>query len=377
MNPDLNVSSAVGPMAGLRAGWRRPRRSAGRLVRRLGLSVAVLAILLTGASAALADGGTSIASAPRVTNGQQEFGNTANGAVAGDCSWFTTVATDYASFWLLPVAAGDNLTIDWEGSGVVWAGLWPVGTNDFNVNDATTAEQDTLGSNGAQEDTLTATQDGVMPLEFDNCGGFRGVSPGPYDFTVHVHHGVVFSVPALTTLPLTGSLSVGVRNPDGVTITDPSLSVALQVQGGDGNWTTVGSAPAISGVANIKYSIANSLAGQQVSVQSATNGDASYSSQASSPQTVTLAARPVAPPKPPKQKLRALSLRHAGKAVIGQLRSRAVGVKITVSHQTRSGWITLLRLHSGKQGKFSYRLPRRFKGTLRFAAPGGSATITL
>jgi hypothetical protein len=62
-------------------------------------------------TAALADGGKTIAGATPATFGQQEFGNTATGGQSpGQCS---SNAMHYRSWWNVGVSAGDLVTIDW------------------------------------------------------------------------------------------------------------------------------------------------------------------------------------------------------------------------------------------------------------------------
>ena len=76
-------------------------------------SLLLTALCLFGAlllpSSAMAEGGTSIATAPVVTWGEQEFGNTAQGT-------HLFVPHGFDQFWGLNVVAGDKLTIDWEGA---------------------------------------------------------------------------------------------------------------------------------------------------------------------------------------------------------------------------------------------------------------------
>jgi hypothetical protein len=61
---------------------------------------------------AFAAGGATIASAPTVAYGQQEFGNTAtDSTVAQDLCH----GSDQTSWWLASVTAGDRLTIDFGG----------------------------------------------------------------------------------------------------------------------------------------------------------------------------------------------------------------------------------------------------------------------
>lgn len=84
-----------------------------------------------GATIAWAEGGTSIAAAPAVTYGQQEFGNLS--------SQVEEYCKHYRSWWTLPVTAGDLVQIDWEAQGAeVDLNLFEAGTTDFNFPQTST-----------------------------------------------------------------------------------------------------------------------------------------------------------------------------------------------------------------------------------------------
>jgi hypothetical protein len=185
---------------------------------------------------AAASGGGGIAAAPTVAYGQQEFGSTlTDNNVHRDCHGW--------SYWLLPVTAGDHLTIDFEGQGAQNEALYPVGTNDFNVTDTRTAQQAALGANDHQQALYTVEQTGTMPLVFyvsieRGCGG----SNGPYDFTVLVEHALVLSLAPVRTnhRQHKTTFSVGVHTPDGVPASSPGLRMAAQLLT-HGRWVTVSS----------------------------------------------------------------------------------------------------------------------------------------
>lgn len=247
-----------------------------------------LAALMVGAPAVLADGGQTISGAPAIAYGQQEFGNTANGSQDSDGL--------FHSYWGLSVTAGDQVTIDWEvpanaGDDSPELRVFSVGTTDFNVDNTDPAQEEDLNSNSRNELVFSATVTGVMPVDFrsgDCC-------VGPYDFTARVQHAVSLGLPALTTVPLTGSVSVAVHNPDGAALSDPSLVVYLQIKPFHQPWANIGSAAASVGVAAISYTIPATLAGQHVSVRAVAAGSA-YLTQATASEKVLVGSAPISPP---------------------------------------------------------------------------------
>lgn len=244
-----------------------------------GLAVGVMLLVPAGGWAQ-----SSIATAPIAQLGQQQFGNTADGSNA---------TGELDSFWILPVTAGDAVTIDWEAQygNVENLRAYPVGTNDFNVNSTYPITFQDASENGKDEFQFTAPRTGTMPLDFTCCPPGDFGSGGPYDFTASVQHVVRLSVPAVNRLGPSGSVKVGVHNPDGVTITDPALSVALQLHGAGQTWSPAGSASPSSGTATIPYTVPRSLAGQTLYLRVIASGP-SYITEASTTQ------RPSAPPPP-------------------------------------------------------------------------------
>jgi hypothetical protein len=246
------------------------------------------ASLFAGSAVALADGGQSIATATPVVYGQLEYGNTANGGVTTDG------ADGYESYWALNVTNGDDVTINWQApldisqNGPLLS-AFEVGTNDANLEDASPVESDSLGANGQDVMTFTADETGVMPLDFESNECCDESAPGPYQFTATVTHAVVLTLPTLSTLAAKGTIDVGVANPDGVALSDPSLSVELQVHAGSQAWSTIGTASASGGSARIAYTVPASLAGKTLQLQALAQG-ADYQTQASDTQSVTAAA---------------------------------------------------------------------------------------
>jgi hypothetical protein len=218
---------------------------------------------------ALAAGGATIGAAPTVAYGQQEFGNTATDSTPAQdlCN-----GAEQNSWWLLPVTAGDRVIIDFQGTGAQYEALYPVGTSDYNVNNASSVEHAELGSNGAQEAVVTVQQDGTMPLDFStyDCTFGNFGKPGPYNFTVGVQHALVVSlaVTGMNRRRHRTSFSLGVHSPNGVAISNPSLQVAVQRLAG-GKWIAVRTTTA---AATIPVAWARALRGRWQSVRVEVSG---------------------------------------------------------------------------------------------------------
>jgi hypothetical protein len=261
-----------------------------RLLRGGLLTAAAVAWLLLGTPSAFAAGGADIAAAPNVVFAAQEFGNTSTDSTSAEdlCG-----GAEQNSWWLVPVITGDSVTINYEGAGAQDETLYPVGTDDSNVVNAQDAQHSELGSNGTQQGTYTAPSDGSMPLDFStyDCDFGPSGTPGPYDFTASIQHAVVLGLPSETSLPLSGGLDVGVHNPDGAAIADPSLTLVLQLQSTGHPWATIGTATAGTGTAAIPYRISSSLAGRKVEIRVTASGSA-YVTETSATQTIMLTPLP-------------------------------------------------------------------------------------
>lgn len=244
----------------------------------LSLIVAVLGVTLMLAvpSSSFAEGGTSIAGAPTVVPGQQEFGNLVNGAVV-HCEGEGGEHTNN-SWWLLPVTVGDHVTIDWEEPSGTYSSrggieVYPVGTTDFNYPQTAHVLVQQLNSNGKNEAGLIAKQSGNMPLLITSslysnlCG-----TPGPYSFTVNITHTLSVTLPYVRHLKLHGSITVAVHNPEGGAISNPRVHVELQVQHGRGAWRTLGSAAVSNSAAVISYLMPRHLVGQKVVLRAIAQG---------------------------------------------------------------------------------------------------------
>lgn len=241
------------------------------------------------ASVALADSST-IAGAPTVVPGQQEFGNLATVAPEDDGCYTN-------AFWLLPEAAGDAITIDWEAQdGITDMRVFPSGTNDYSVGNAEPIQEQSLNDNNRNELTFRATSDGVLPVQFHNNHDCVDAG-GPYDFTVSIAHDLVLSL-APVPAALNGAVAVSVHSPDGAPLTGPPIVASLQVSANGVPWTTVGQATPSAGTATIPFAVPGTLAGKSVRFRAVASG-AGYLTETSSTQSVKLPAAVVTPVTPP------------------------------------------------------------------------------
>ncbi len=229
------------------------------------------ALLLTSVicSPAWAEGGASIAAAPAVIYGQQEFGSLSQGPNVNGCT--------YRSWWAVTVMAGDELTVDWEAQDrYAYLHLYPPGTTDFTFPQTSQVAESSLNDNLKAELTYQATQTGSLPLEFYASSDCDVAPPGPYSFTANVVHTLRLFIAHRGRLPLSGTLAVGVHTPVGEPITDPNLQVTLEVKV-RGHWYTVGTATAVNGVANVPFRLSARLRHQHVSLRAIARGSAYHS----------------------------------------------------------------------------------------------------
>jgi hypothetical protein len=279
-----------GSSGGAVDGWRR-------CVPPLFAAALVASALGASPTSASADAGT-IASATPVVYGQQEFGNTLNGGTGEPSCFGSPPQKSYRSWWALSVTAGDELKVDWETHQTSMnLNLFPVGTTDFTFLTGSPLVSQQVNANFKAEAKYTATQTGVLPFEFHSDTGC-GSEPGPYDFVASVLHAVVLSLPVVTQLPPAGTVTVGVHNPDGAPLSDPSLVVTFNTLVSESP-TAVGSAPVVNGVATIPFTLPASAIGHSVTVE-ATSAGGSYLPSSSATESVTVPApyvpAPYAPP---------------------------------------------------------------------------------
>jgi hypothetical protein len=266
----------------------------GSLLRRATIAVALAAAFaLAGSTAALADGGQTIATATPVTFGALELGNTATGGLTTDG------ADGYNSYWALSVTNGDNVSVGWQAPLDIYGNgpqlsAFDVGEDDSSVQQANPLTWAILPPGGQNTMTFTAVATGVMPLQFQSGECCDEADPGPYAFTATVTHAVALTLPTVSSMPASGTIDVSVANPDGVGLSDPSLAVDLQVGSAGQGWSTIGTASASGGVAGITYSVPSSLKGQAVKLQAVAHG-AGYQTQTSDSQSVTIGASGTTP----------------------------------------------------------------------------------
>lgn len=214
---------------------------------------------LVAAPSALADSST-IAGAPMVVPGQQTFGNS-----TGD----TQFAVDMvASYWGLPVTAGDRVVVSYDGDAAQAGSLSvyaePIGTADgLGFYDLVTGSVASAESGARGTVRFIAPKTGVMPLAFIMSAD----SAGPYDFTVTVQHRVDPQLPLVKTIPARGKLSVGAHDPDGHPLTAVGLMLRLQARVSPGHWRSIGQASPTNGVATIHYVVPKRLQGHVVHIR--------------------------------------------------------------------------------------------------------------
>jgi hypothetical protein len=261
----------------------------------LGL-VALLGALLP--ASAFAEGGKTIATAPPVVYGQQEFGNTALGQKLPS-SCFFGFENYYDQFWALNAQAGDVVTIDWSGVEATTLRLYAVGTTDYTVFSETTSpvEEQELNTNASNQLTYTVPVSGTMPLEFAVCEESSSEPPGPYNFTATVQHGLAVSLTPPPTIQTNSTISGSVHLISGAPVPD-GLAFTLSVAGqfGTASYTATTSGGALS----FPLALPASAAGQEVKMTISRPADAEYAAVKSSEVTATVAAPSPAPaPVPP------------------------------------------------------------------------------
>jgi hypothetical protein len=198
--------------------------------------------LCCGAAPAFATAGATIASAPAVSYGVQEFGNTATDSTSaqGLCD-----GDSVDTWWLLPVLAGDKVTIDFEGAGWAYEAVYAVGTTDFSISQNRAPVQfEHRPGNGFGQAVFSAAQDGSMPLDFAtyDCDFGPSVDPGPYDFTASVQHKVVLGLGLTRTSRRRhrSNFALQVHRPDGQPLSDPNLRATAQLLT-HGRWVNLAS----------------------------------------------------------------------------------------------------------------------------------------
>jgi hypothetical protein len=178
------------------------------------VAMALLSAALLPAAASAA-GGSNIASAPTVVYGQHTFGTTATGEF--QC--------DPAEYWNLSMQAGDQVTIDWATANAHYAEdalIYPAGTTDFSINNASYLKRFYIGSNNHAEAIFSTGVGGSFPLIFtgegDYCEGAG--APGPYDFTATVQHGLTIALKQYAHIRTTTVISASANLVNGTPVPD-------------------------------------------------------------------------------------------------------------------------------------------------------------
>lgn len=254
-----------------------------------GLCCLVLLLLAAPATAA-AEGGQSIATAPAVVYGQQQFGNTATGqSIKIGCSIGGTL---YRSYWGLGVLAGDVVTINWEGMPGTHLRVMPIGTTDFNISDAEPAFSQEVSNTGKSQAMYTAPQAGVFPLYFDVCTSGTYHPPGPYDFLATVQHTLVVGISPITSIQTNSVISGTANLADGTPVPD-GLVFTLNASWPSGSASY--SAASAGGHLSFPLALPSSAQGQTVTLSLSRAADAGYLAAKSSEVKATV-------PLPPKPK---------------------------------------------------------------------------
>ena len=208
------------------------------------ITLCALVVALCWAPAALADGGNTIASAPYVAYGQQEFGNA---VVNGDPNIGCYDPHGQGnSWWNLPVMAGDHVTVNLEGQTANDDGfdgkVYAPGTNDYSVADADVYQWASPGGSNYDQLTFQAPRDGVMPLDINSCD-----SSATYDFIAYDLHRLVTNI-GWQGVPSQHRTNVWVvaSNADGQRV-NTLLACTVQQRYG-GAWHNLGTVSAASGV---------------------------------------------------------------------------------------------------------------------------------
>ena len=197
------------------------------------VTVAVIGLLALGAVCAgvahASGGGGSIASAPVVTAGVQQAGNTSS---------FTDNCQNGYEFWALQLKQGDLVKVTWgTPQAVDKLALFAPGASD-SENPAwclyesgwshwTTGPvfSDTNGAPATRLSQTVATATGSYPLVFLDTSG---ANAGPYSFTAVVLHAASVFLPQISTVSEKGKLTAAVLAPDSSPITDSSLKLTLR-----------------------------------------------------------------------------------------------------------------------------------------------------
>jgi hypothetical protein len=249
-------------------------------------AVAAFTCLMSAGAAHAAD--PTIAGAGAVVPGTQQFGNSScrdtyeDGEVVDECpDW---------QYWTLTGTAGDRVTVNWQHSNPVAdpverLAVFPVGTDDFSINNVEAITAFYLGSNNRAQSIFTLPQTGTYPLRFEaDCCGDVG---GPYDFAVTVQHVArlfITSPRARAKVARNGrTVTVNVRNPDGA----PLDGLTVRLSGSwNGRTRSLGAATSSGGVSRFTLNLPRGTRGRSVKLRAALSGAPGYVTSRSAPVSV-------------------------------------------------------------------------------------------
>lgn len=205
-------------------------------------------LVLLASPAAWADGGRTVATAPRAAWNVHYTGTTVDPGAPCPAR-----LGSYFSYWTLRVTKGDRVTVDWGAQQKdTILSLLPVGTTDATAATAAPADTQTLGEMYGKAELTAQPQrrTGRVPLQVHGfvCDG----GGGPYEFTAHVRHAVRLRV--AWRQRLRGHVTVRVTNPDGHPISSRRLRVSIQAFL-RGAWRPAGHASPLAGVARVRLAL--------------------------------------------------------------------------------------------------------------------------
>lgn len=249
------------------------------MAARLGLSISAIVVGLTFASTALAAGGTSIATAPKIVIGALESQNTATDATAkiaelpGGCDGWRD-----EEFWRLGLISGDSVVFQGRETPrqSAWSfAVFPPGTTDENVTNA-----QPVVDGYAQEPSVPfkvkTTGNYIVAFGPDGCDG--GGFDGRYDFSFSVTHKALLYLPPLKSVGLSSKLTGFVRTPDQMPINDQGLKFTLSGVWKDASYVPANShllatAYALNGEVTFRFHLPSTLRGTTISLH--VSGEAS------------------------------------------------------------------------------------------------------
>jgi hypothetical protein len=147
--------------------------------------------------------------------------------------------------------------------------VWPLGTTDFSINNASPLQTFSIGSNQKAESTFIANATGVFPIMFEACYDIS--DGGPYDFTAYVRHVPRLALLNVGTVTSGRTITVAAHYPDGSPISDSGLGIQVY-----GRWShashLLGSGTPANGQAVVKLTIPRSERGFTISLTASASG---------------------------------------------------------------------------------------------------------